>query len=130
MKLETELRELDAWIAEHLFGAHIYKTGRGSIAAVFNMNRVNEPSEYNRIIDAQHPWDENSFNPTINPADAMSVLEKCLDRDGTIVIRRAFKAGGIEIVWLEGSDEIIGPSSDWPNLPLAIAKFARQLFSV
>ena len=126
MKTDTELtpaqlRELDAWIAEHLFGTTITD----------DYSKVGEPNH------AYRPWIGVSGTVpryTTDPAAAMQVLEKCADDTSITITRDA--DGQFSVEWW--ADEVKGvepiPGSKWhqiktaPTLPLAICLFARELF--
>lgn len=68
-------RERDALVAEKVMQWHVYKTGRGSIAAIADFNGEHE-REY--IVDAKHPWDNNTFSPTERISDAWLVVGKLM----------------------------------------------------
>jgi len=122
----NELRELDAWIAENVFGAHIFKSGRGSICARFHSNTNDE---YERIIESRHPWDGQSYNPTQCPMDAMDVLKKCAER--RVIIELFINVQG---KWTCGTQSVEMGSyqsafSESETAELSICLFAKQLFS-
>lgn len=119
-----ELIELDAWIAEHVMGWHIFNSGRGSVCALKNKDLVDESL---KIIIPKHPFDEPSdFSPTTDPAAAMEVLEKCAEKDvfTSIAISRN---GDFWEVFLGGHYHQKKGIAE--TLPLAICKFAQALFS-
>lgn len=118
MKPETELRELDAWIAEHVVGMKPISE---------NGARPTDGTEDDYFVREWIHVSESLPHYTTNPADAMAVLERCREKS-----QSAIAIGG------KGrNDYIVGEAYVGPNgisaradtLPLAIAKFARQLFS-
>ncbi len=127
----SEMRELDAWISENIFGARISKSGRGSVIATFG---ADTPEERDQIIDAKHPWDSNSWNPTTDPAAALEVLKKCADKvwldNPTITKCQHFK---IEIwnngLWVVMQSEKADMFVEDETLELSICLFAKKLFT-
>jgi hypothetical protein len=119
---ENELRELNAWIAEHVMGWHKV------------MSRGDNPFEY---------WDGSdgayriqTWRPTTDPAAAFAVLEKCQERldcedvvigfcTGTWCIRSIYR----ENPGAKGRINIFALPPSETSLPLAICLFAKQLFS-
>ncbi len=105
---ETEMRELDAWIAEHVIGWSYEVTG-------------SDPTE-----DGYCWFDENRKFPcelphySTDPAAAMQVLEKCAERSAIMII----KDDGCVVAQINGKRL----TADGPTLPLAICQFARKLF--
>lgn len=129
MKTETEnLRELDCWIAEHLFGAK-------NIEWITLHSELGCPTE---------PFQDfggggEVFRYTTDPASSMLVLEKCAESgvlNGEfkvpVVIRRR---GDRQFVVSESSEDESEDSErsyivvEAETLPLAICKFARKIFS-
>lgn len=133
MKTETEkeLRELDAWIAEHVMGYRWF---------------AYEGGKSNRFCDLQIPSDwqarhggiqcESSLEGyerdiggvpkyTTNPADAMAVLEKCC---AETMQEDCVYIGKTESEWIVGhTTRNFEEVAD--TLPMAICLFAKQLFS-
>ena len=112
---ETELRELDAWIAEHVFG--FKKTRRDFDSAITGYG-----------FDAN-----NKFavlpSPTTSPDDAMKVLEKCCDeRFATSIQKNKVSWKVSRIYWgpfrMHESEVTFAET-----LPLAICLFSKKLFS-
>lgn len=71
------------------------------------------------------PYQDNGFRsaPTTDPAAAMEVFEKC----GEIKEVAFTKYNGRWLVWIRGKEHLEKPTAK--TLPLALAKFARQLFN-
>lgn len=120
---EKELRELDAWIAEHVMEWPVSRNAHGNLVAV-DFNGLHLCIEH--VYGAVGPM----FQPSTDPAAAMQVLEKCINE------QRRLNAGdscffiskdGAEF-WLRtvvNNQHLDGSSQ---SLPLAIGLFARQLF--
>lgn len=142
---EPELRELDAWIAEHVMGWQWWRFKLPKKATAKNAGKgfdewcqlipPNEtwPSQPRwrgilckcEIADMPNGTDLGFFNPTTSNAPAMQVLEKCAEHlAGGVYIRKG-KRGD----WSVCKYEDIEPRwATAPTLPLAIAQFARQIF--
>lgn len=114
-----QMRELDAWIAEHVMGWKLFRDGRNNIAAEM-------PTGETCIVTANHPWDESDFSPTVDSAPAMEVLKKCVDvlYGCNSFSLEVFRNGNHWVV----RHPIYG-SPHAPTLELAICLFAKQLFS-
>ena len=98
-----ELRELDAWIAEHVMG-----WVPGSMSGLWKIG----PSSF------------RNFHPTLLAADAMDVLKKCAEKHAVWV-------GRLEGNWalsLTDSRELTHMTYG-DTLEIAIAKFARAIFT-
>ena len=67
---DTEMTRL---LAEKCMRWRVYESGRGSIVAVEDFNG---PRERERILEAKHPWDEQSWFPLSSISDAFQVVEK------------------------------------------------------
>lgn len=103
---EKKLRELDAFIAEHVMGwkhsssdFYQWKTERGN--------------EYDPVT--------NPFSPTTDPAAAMAVLEKIVEE--TEAMPDSIYIGKVGTEFMVGLD---GVEAVAETLPLAIALFARD----
>ena len=133
---DTELRELDAWIAERVMGWKTVKfinqldnVGHGKPVAQFYHHPmegicISVPGQMNRI---------KSFLPTTDPAAAMQVLEKCcakLEKDGMSVgICKSADGWDVSDVFF-GVGYLSDTQGDVAEtLPLAICQFAKKLFS-
>lgn len=97
-----EMRELDAWIAEHVMGWKIsFRAGEVEIWRTPSGTAV--------------------FHPTTDPAAAMEVLKKCGERACTTVYRT-------KGAWVVTSSILVGAEADAPTPELAICLFAKALF--
>lgn len=137
MTTETELRELDAWIAEHLFGLRLARSTVNDKFTCCIMPRENWSLElfskalkYDEHMVSIGSFDDMKrtlvdYSPcfTVNPRAAMRVLEKCLSK--TSVHVWASLAGDEFTIQCRLRERI---SEKAPTLPLAICKFARKLF--
>lgn len=116
---DTELRELDAWIAEHVMGWTIFKT-------TDDWHKAGSPTSRTiQVLDQTPHFDIPKY--TTDPAAAMMVLEKC-GSENTIAIYF-----GTDGVWHVEHENIYEDRVDFQakaeTLPLAICLFAKQLFS-
>ena len=112
-----EMRELDAWIAEHLFKQHI---------------------EWRKTLSERDPWiiTQNSRgytqslvpNFTTDPAVAMLVLEKCAEKIKGCALSVETTGGRSWTIGGEFGEGMIYDFSTAETLPLAICKFAKQLY--
>ena len=115
MKTDTELSELDAWIAGHVMGIEVIEI---RLETFYDDVRVKVDSTKPHLALPEY---------TTDPAAAMQVLEKCVERVPVTVFK------GIRDGWQAQSyDET---RADWcieirkaATLPLAICLFARELF--
>jgi hypothetical protein len=126
MKTESELRELDAYIAQHLMGwKRTDKPDNWTAEKVVQFYIkpdgaciVSTPwtsSAYPPNVWA-HSW--SAYTPTTDPAAAMQVLEKCAD-ECLVQIRRQSDQS-----WCVWGDTV---DSNGETIPLAIALFAKAL---
>lgn len=129
---ESNNRELDAWIAEHVFGWKRWNFDNG-----FPETRKNYLSKDNEKQDKYRkrgfilglPLIDNFPRYTTDPSAAMMVLERCLERlspsveiiSGDIDSKRHF--------WIGRPDEYTKLSMFEPTLPLAICALAKNLFT-
>lgn len=139
---ESQLRELDAWIAEHVFG---YKWGHfGSVDDKTGLPELGwkepiyllEPERYGveksaHELPPQHRckvdgWINKGLPSypeyTTDPAAAMAVLEKCREKESVTIGTLNGKCCVTKSSWSR-----LFVESD--TLPLAICLFAKQLFS-
>jgi len=112
-----QLRELDAWIAEHVMG---WKQSNSDFCQLVTQSgeQVGEP-----VCD---PW-----SPTTNPAAAMAVWQSCLEKVSTKSIETYI---GVDespeyrpvvcITMKEMKNTVMADT-----LPLAICLFAKEIFS-
>lgn len=116
----TELRELDAWIAEHVMGLVPYKNG------------ITEASK-NWWIDKSKDEIKQKFNPTTDPAAAMEVLKKCAEKmeeeyDDSRSI--AINKERLTEIWFVSETDVANGISESAKTPeLAICLFAKKLFT-
>lgn len=116
-----ELRELDAWIAEHVMG--------------FTLNSGHPPhwysSDSDRVYFVRLAEDDDAaiyWQPTTDPAAAMEVLKKCYDKCGMIdTFRTQIKPYrfGVTGKWLPAANY----ECEAEALELAICLFAKKLFT-
>lgn len=118
---EQELRELDAWIAEHVMGWKARKLNRRDL-----INHLMPPQS---ITDGFGKYDADPMfqtnvtgvpNYTTEPAAAMEVLKKCMDMAVVTLFEKA--KGGYEVRWQQ-------MSASAETLELAICLFAKKLFT-
>lgn len=106
---EQELRELDAWIAEHVMG---YKQ--------------DDRNHKRWWIDGETTV---TFRPTTESRDAFAVLEKCAEQC-TVTVESSGKHWTVCRLNLEGSGDYVEDFCKCDvTLPFAIARFARKLFA-
>lgn len=131
---EKELRELDAWLAEHVMGLKRTESPDDSTDSEAKLfwHRKGEPHKPERILISEpyriassrkygHNW--TAFSPTTNPADAMAALSKVLDKIGDKTGLSIYRAkDGYALCWDESEDIIA------PTLELAICRFIRKVF--
>lgn len=134
---EKELRELDAWIAENLFGMrrtnepddlttdganlfwHRKEEGKEEVVLSGKAYPLRGPVE-----KFSHSWIK--FQPTADPAAAMMVLERCGCETAAIIIFPQSEK------WFVGTNDINidpGLGAQAKTLPLAICLFAKILFA-
>jgi len=115
---DTEQKELNAWIAEHVMGWSKEKLGQLSCAGTFANQGgevyIHDKGSYVRL-----------FHPTTDPAAAMQVLERCVDV-ATATIRK--QSDGSFCVWWTDSETMEENYIIGKTLPLAICLFAKKLF--
>jgi Phage ABA sandwich domain len=114
----TELRKLDAWIAEHVMGW----------LRVNSNEKLDHPQRFNvlpdRILIGQNMGHRIiEYSPTTDPAAAMQVLEKCITGNTSIAINH-----GTTGWWVTDCDKKKNYAIA-ETLPLAICLFAKKLFS-
>lgn len=144
MKLsEKKLRELDAWLAEYIFGwswwrFDCFKKPHGASGEQsrhiwcqlcspddlwyqqpqYNGQKINGPVE-----GISNLTDLSYFKPTTNPAAAMDVLKKCIEKE-SCDIRINFDSRRFYVY----SAKVLTPETA-TTLELAICLFAKKLFS-
>lgn len=105
---EQEMRELDRWLAENVF--HIPK----HLISIKGAFQVPGKDYLCREIDRY----------TTDPAAAMLVMEKCAENVSDAIRYRVSRPAGVHRLSCFEIPEVVAAET----LPLAIAKFARQLF--
>lgn len=108
---EKELRELDAFIAVHIFGwvPETRSTYAGEHNAKgYGLNKHLHLGDKDRYFQSEYSFPHARYST--DPAYAMQVLEKCIEKD-------AYAVGA----WIRGMKGEF--------LPTAIALFAKQLYS-
>jgi len=132
----TELRELDAWIAEHVMdwkptfavmkGDLYYRPGaHGYTRSIYEAGHYSKEDGEKELVKGEPmqlvPHERLKY--TTNPAAAMQVLEKCIQKES--------QSPSIEYV--DGEYVIPNPFDDGESasntLSLTIALFAKKLFS-
>ena len=116
-----QMRELDAWIAEHVMGwsrsPHVLQDGQ------IGFYQFSHGGIEVRVASGERLF---SFSPTTDPAAAMLVLEKCYERVGLIDMSRVKVA---PFNFCIGATYSTGLEAEAETLPLTICLFAKQLFS-
>jgi len=126
--MNTELRELDAWIAENVMGLKPWKETQERITCILEPNEfvLSIPSNIVRARICSNPT--KNFQPTIDAADSLEVLKKCVEMRGEVKI---FKAGDGEWVCRKpigsGYNSTLHIATA-TTLELAICRFASKLF--
>ena len=114
MKTDTELRELDAWIAVNVFGA---------TAALDRGFACRDGDDRHTVrFSKEAGWTVCPLYTT-DPAAAMSVLEKCVEKENDGVV-----CGRLREKWCATRNGWGGGFHEAQTLPLAICLFARELF--
>lgn len=125
---ELKLRESEAWLAEHLFGWTDIELYRPPPEEEDRDGRRFHPPAFFRAMRDGF-WREVPHYST-DPAAALEVLEKCAEkikaRDAVAICQLDGTEG-----WRVTNANMIDSkiSAEALALPLAIAKFAKQLFS-
>lgn len=101
---ETELRELDAWIAEHVFG--------------------DKPDAGKTVPFSSEQYCHPRYSS--NNADAMLVLEMCMEKFGAVRMHK-IKDGEylVESLWQTHKGRFVIEDT----MPLAICQFAKAIYS-
>jgi len=122
---DKELRELDAWIAEHVFGWHRQSFENGYLRQNLLVENKFRADKYRR-----HGWHNDvevldTFPKfSTDPAAAMQVLEKCIEKEPNGIV-----CGNLKGQWCATTHGWGGAFCEAETLPLAICLFAKQLFS-
>lgn len=116
-----ELRELDAWIAEHVMGWRHAKT-------LDDLGVMDSFYDHGDILIEYRKGHLCPWRPTEDSADAMDVLKKCaekLKQDISIVLYDS----KWDVAWVDWNAEERADLARAETLELAICLFAKQLFS-
>lgn len=108
---DKELRELDAWIAEHVMGWVPHCRNSACYVLKAEQHTVMTGTSCKAFVD--------EFLPTVRPAKAMEVLKKCADKCASVEV---YKGNHFFEVRHDG----MAASSE--TLELAICRFAQKLF--
>ena len=139
---DKELRELDAWIAEHVMHIPLFKEKEGGNNYWF-CPTCQKPIPSEHVTFTEHHDEryggcgvsvhENTYeySPTTDPAAAMMVLEKCCQKetDGMDGIEIDYSKDHPLGEWQIGSVLNSNLHIESETLPLAICLFAKKLFS-
>jgi hypothetical protein len=126
---DTELQELDGWIAEHVLGWKWFRYLKER-SELYSERRtlMDKPNRYVRKAKGGEPLAEDAFDnipkSTTDPAAAMQVLRRCADK--TPVVQISYFGGLCGYVVSARSTD--GPIKA-PTIELAICLFAKKLFS-
>lgn len=117
----SALRELDAWIAEHVMKLSAWKETPERITCILNPNEfvLSIPNKIVRARLGNNPT--SNFQPTIDPTAAMQVIDKCIVELGYVVIGK-FPSG------LYGVSKPGYAFTEAPTIPRAICLFAQKLY--
>lgn len=141
---EKEMRELDAWIHEHVFGWEFtddpeqftmhdrplcfrYQTANGALEVLrgdaYAITHAPKGTPFNRTY--------KKFHPTTDAAAALEVLRACGERTGPEGLAIEVRRPGPDSWYVCAFDYEIKASApaDAPTLELAICLFAKALFS-
>lgn len=114
---ENELRELDAWIAEHVMGVKCAHVWRGHSRRKSICGKCGKVS-----------WNGDALSCdayTTDYAAALQVLEKCLEKSGYGLIVDIHDDAGFSI---EQRSPFRPCSTGEETLPLTICRFAKNLY--
>ncbi len=110
-----EMRELDAWIAEHVFGLRHENSPSKIVPGTFSYQRGGE------VLKFYHGNQLEIFNPTTDPAAAFKVLQKCQEERIISLHKNRISSLG------KGEEKAIAIEAE--TIELAICKFARMIFT-
>lgn len=134
----AELRDLDAWIAQHVMDdsklvglkkrGYWYRpkacgyTDRESEAGRFTIEEAKKREYPHDEPVTIHKFSVREY--TTDPAAAFAVLEKCAEREAEANMD-GVQIDKIGIGWLVPTNDV---DADAETLPLAICRFARKIF--
>lgn len=124
-----ELRELDAWIAEHVMGRKLKH-----IASARKDDWYWCPNNEKVMCGDRLNLPKRSFTPTEDPADAMAVLEKIAAIPYGVIIEQVHghpiekRTGNFRLTthFLQGDNSRLETEAE--TLPMVICLFAKKLF--
>lgn len=116
---DKEMLALDAWIAHNLMGLALCTRH----PAILNPNEfvITIPSGIVRAKIGAEPT--KNFVPTTDPANAMEVLKKCLDKGGYRISMNVHLSSEFQV--FKSEESLVRAET----LELAICLFAKKLFS-
>lgn len=124
-----EMRELDAWIAEHVFGLELVQ--EKDLTPFTGLKERQFFVFQNGVYQYGSPY-YKKLGYTTDPADAMLVLEKCAEKCGAMTnpctIEIQHEPDFEEVPWAVSHDRTL-MAGEAKTLPIAIAKFAKALFT-
>ena len=121
---DMEMRELDAWIAEYVFGWNRQRFNNGHVR-----HNILVPEKFRADKYRKHGWNkgveliDNFPHYTTDPAAAMDVLEKCAIKSGyglTVIPQ----SNGMWFACSNYANEAFGET-----LNIAICLLAKKLFT-
>lgn len=120
---DKELRELDAWIAEHVMGKRVFHAASSKGSDwwwnPYDQCVMTSPSEWSGT-------ERRSFKPTEYADDAMAVLKKCAEKVSPWAIQLFCPRADMSEGWTLTCPGIVVYET---TLELAICRFAQKLFS-
>jgi hypothetical protein len=119
---EQEIVELNGWIAVNVMKWESVFSGLG-------FRYWHDGYEFTEWVSGEAiPYPRKLFKPTTDPAAAMLVLERCLEKEELVISKspHGFLIESHDTNQYETCDSDI--YAEAPTLPLAICLFAKQLF--
>jgi hypothetical protein len=136
---EQELRELDAWIAEHVMGYKWFLFHHDESLTRQPYFLLSQPSTWQvrhggtLVEQGPKPTEEKDlgsvYKYTTDPAYAMEVLKKCAEK-WIVTVELGKDGSGQSYAWVARLN--LGTEDNFkcaPTLELAICLFAKQLFA-
>lgn len=129
--MTNELKDRDAWIAEHVMGYRWWFDVMSTEALLLPPDAKWPEQKGFKLQDSKPPLctdetDLSCFRPTTSPADAMRVLEKCF-KHSVLPICCGVKFGGYYCVEFS-TLECIANAPVFDTFELAACNLARKLF--
>ena len=117
---EKELRELDAWIAEHVFDAFHHP----------EFHQAFQGNNQNKIWWIESVGEEEPFSPTTDQFYSFALLKKCAEKTSTIKLYSNGVAWMLDAVkHSDGVKKLIEIHAEAETLEIAVARFSKLLFS-